>query len=464
MAIPAQTRQESTATACLQTSKNSGIELSLSRRKLLKTSAVIGAGYWIVPSLQAAESGKEPGPNDQIRVASIGIGGKGQSDARFAAQCGRTVAICDIDQKRLAGAKNDSFFQDAAVYTDYRKMFDEMADQFDAVTISTPDHNHAAPALMAMRLGKHVYCQKPLTRTIYESRLVGEVARQSGVATQMGNQGSADESLRRQAALLKAGVLGKVSEVHVWTNRPIWPQGGKSQPACECPDYIAWDEWIGPAKFRPYAKGYHPFVWRGYWDYGTGALGDIACHALNMAFAGLDLRNPISVVAETSGHDREMFPGWSKITFEFPATEKRDAVKFFWYDGGMLPDPERFPKVPFDKLGGCLIVDEKGQPMPLEAEGVQVEFEKAPRPDELGHFQEWFASMQSGKPAFSNFADHAGPLTETVLLGNLAVWAATQEGAAGAKVEWDAQNLKANLPGVEELIKPIYRTGWTLDV
>ena len=223
-----------------------------------------------------AEEGKKPGPNDQIRVASIGIGGKGASDARFAAKFGKTVAICDIDEKRLAGTKRDPLFEDAAVYTDYRKLFDEMGDKIDAVTVSTPDHNHAAASLMAMRLGKHVYCQKPLTRTIYESRLVGQVARDTGVATQMGNQGSAETELRRRAALLKAGALGKVSEVHVWTNRPIWPQGGKAQQPCPCPEHIKWEEWIGPAKFRPYAKGYHPFVWRGYWDFGTGALGDIA--------------------------------------------------------------------------------------------------------------------------------------------------------------------------------------------
>ena len=440
----------------------------VSRRQLVKTSAAIGAGYWITSGLQAAEEGKKPGPNDQIRVASIGIGGKGASDARFAAKFGKTVAICDIDEKRLAGTKRDPLFEDAAVYTDYRKLFDEMGDKIDAVTVSTPDHNHAAASLMAMRLGKHVYCQKPLTRTIYESRLVGQVAREKGVATQMGNQGSADTELRRRAALLKAGALGKVSEVHVWTNRPIWPQGGKAQQPCPCPEYIKWEEWIGPAKFRPYAKGYHPFVWRGYWDFGTGALGDIACHTLNMAFAGLDLRNPISVVAETSGHDREMFPSWSKITFEFAPTEKRDAVKFFWYDGGKLPDPERFPKVPFSKLGGSLVVGDKGlmvegQPLPPEVEAVAVDFDKAPSSDESGHFEEWFNSMKTGKAAFSNFADHAGPLTETVLLGNLAVWTATQQGAAGAKVEWNAKDLKANLPGVEELIKPTYRKGWILD-
>ena len=435
------------------------------RRRFLQTSAAIGAGYWVAGGVQAQESNS---PNERIAMASVGIGGKGSSDSSDADKHGEMVAICDIDTKRLEGAK--AKFPKAKAFTDFRKMLEEMEDSIDAVTVSTPDHCHAPAGLMAMRMGKHCFCQKPMTHSIYEARLMAQVAREKGLATEMGNQGTAESGLREAAALVKAGMLGEVSEVHVWTNRPIWPQGGPRPKEDPVPPEVKWEEWLGPAPYRPYAKGaYHSFAWRGWWDFGTGALGDMACHTMNMPFAALDLRDPISVQAETSGHNKDSYPKWSIINYEFPATDARPAVKFVWYDGGKRPDKELIDgRTPSGS--GCVIIGEKGKIYSSndyganfdilgDVEKPEVEFERSP-----GHFQEWVRAIKGGQPAMSNFPDYAGPLTETVLLGNLAVWAAADEGM-GEKVEWDAKNMKVlNVSGLEEIVKPVYREGYVLDV
>jgi len=439
------------------------------RRRFLKTSAAAGIGFWVAGGLRARGSDS---PNERIAMASVGIGGKGSSDSADAANSGEMVAICDIDTQRLEGAKQR--YPNAKVFTDFRKMLEEMEGSIDAVTVSTPDHTHAAAGLMAMRMGKHCFCQKPMTHSIYEARLMGQVAREKGVATEMGNQGTAESGLREAAAIVKAGALGTVSEVHVWTNRPIWPQGGPRPEPEDCPPHIEWDLWIGPAPFRPYAQGYHPFAWRGWWDFGTGALGDMACHTMNMPFAALDLRDPTSVQAVTSGHNKDSYPKWSVITYEFPANDTRPALKMLWYDGGKRPDKElldgRNPSG-----SGCVIIGEKGKIYSPNDYGAsyeilgdvqkpEVEFERSP-----GHFAEWVRAIKGGQPAMSNFPDYASPLTETVLLGNLAVWVAAESGAEGEvvegeKVEWDAKNLKAtNVPGLETIVKPVYREGYTLD-
>ena len=305
-----------------------------SRRDFMKTTAATGIGFWVAAGLHAEET---QSPNEAIAMASIGIGGKGSSDSKDAGKFGRMVAICDVDEKRL-NAKGSNEFPQAKRYTDYRKMLEEIGDKIDAVTVSTPDHNHAAASLMAMRMGKHCFCQKPLTRTIYETRLMAQVAKEKKLATQMGNQGTALSSLRKAAAVIKNGTLGAVKEVHVWTNRPVWPQGSPRPEEAKCPAGLNWDEWIGPAPMRPYARGvYHPFAWRGWWDFGCGALGDMACHTMNMPYMALDLRDPISARAETTGHDKDYFPSKSIIVYEFAATASRPALNFFWYDGGNLP-------------------------------------------------------------------------------------------------------------------------------
>jgi predicted dehydrogenase len=393
------------------------------------------------------------------------VSGKGTEDSTDAGRFGEMVAICDVDERPLSAAAER--WPKAAKFFDFREMLDKMGKRIDAVTVSTPDHCHAPAALMAMRMGKHCFVQKPLTRTMYEARLLGQVAREQKVATQMGNQGTASSNLRRAAALLRAGALGKVSAVHVWTNRPIWPQGIARPKEVPAPANLKWNLWIGPAPFRPYGEGYHPFKWRGWWDFGSGALGDIACHSVNMAYMGLDLQHPSAVVATTSGHNRDSYPSWSIITFEFPAKGGRPAVKLFWYDGGKFPPDELLDgRKPSDN--GCCVVGDKGK---LYAPGgyadndlqflggardMKVEFPRSP-----GHFEEWVNAIRGGPPAMSNFPNYAGPLTEVVLLGNLAVWAADK--GEGKRIEWDAKNLKTlNAPEVEHLVRPVYRKGYTL--
>lgn len=424
------------------------------RRRFLKKAGVATAGFWVAGGVSSIA---KESPNERLRMASIGIGGKGDSDSKDAARHGDMVAVCDVDKNRLAGALRR--FSGAKGYTDFRKMLDEMGDSIDAVTVSTPDHMHAPAALMAMRKGIHCFCQKPLTRTIYEARLVGQVAREKKLATQMGNQGTASDKLRRSAHWLKNGAIGKVQELHIWTDRAKgwWPQGVDRPAPSTPPKHLSWDHWLGVAPKQPYAAGYHPFKWRGWWDFGTGALGDIACHVVSMPFMGLDLRNPTSVAAETSGHNKVSFPKWSIITFEFAATDVRPAVKLVWYDGGKLPAKKLLGGRDPSPKGGSLAIGDKGILLNNKlldgGEPVDVKFPHSP-----GHFEEWIRAVKGGEQAMSNFPDYAGPLTEVMLLGNLAVW-------SGEKVEWDAVNLKVkNIKRLESIIKPTYRKGYTLDV
>lgn len=433
-----------------------------SRRSFLQTSAAIGAGYFVAAGTQRqARAYFAP---DKVRIACVGVGGKGSSDSDDSGKNGEVVAICDVDEKQLASKAKK--WPGAKQYRDFRKMLEEMDKSIDAVTVSTPDHTHAAAAVMAMSMGKGCFCQKPLTHSIYEARRLAEVAREKKVATQMGNQGTSNSGVRKAAAMIQAGVLGDVKEVHVWTNRPIWPQGGDRPKEEAVPANLDWDLWIGPAKMRPYGKGYHPFAWRGWWDFGTGALGDMACHTMNMPFMALDLRDPVSVQAETAGHNKDSYPKWSLITYDFAATSKRPAVKLFWYDGGKRPEAELINgKKPSGS--GCCLIGSKGKlyspndygaefELMNGAEPKEVEFEQSP-----GHFVEWIEAIKGGKPARSNFPDYACALTETVLLGNLAVWVAAT--GKGDKVEWDAKNLKAkNVSGLEHILKPEYRKGYTI--
>ena len=436
------------------------------RRRFLKTTALTGVGVFVAGTA-AAEDSKSP--NERIRFACIGVGGKGSSDSGDAKGHGDVVAICDIDDSTLEKAASKSF-PNAAKYNDFRKMLDEMGKSIDAVTVSTPDHMHAPASALAMRMGKGCFTQKPLTHTIYEARKLGEIAREMKVATQMGNQGTSFTPLRKTAAVIGAGAIGGVKEVHVWTNRPIWPQGGSRPPEAPVPANVHWDLWLGPAPQRPYAPGYHPFAWRGWWDFGTGALGDMACHTVNMPFMALDLRDPTGVQAETSGHNKESYPKWSIITYDFPANGTRGAVTMKWYDGGKKPGPELFDGEQVSETGVLLIGDkgklfapgdycEKGYKLLGGASDPKVEFEASP-----GHFTEFAKAIKGEIPqARSNFADYAGPLTETILLGNLAVWAAPEAGSAGKKIDWDAKNLKpTNAPEVENIVKTEYREGYKL--
>ncbi|MGL6193804.1 MAG: Gfo/Idh/MocA family oxidoreductase, partial [Thermoguttaceae bacterium] len=405
-------------------------------------------------------------------------------------------------------------FKGVPAFTDYREMFDKMGDKIDACTISTPDHTHACITLEAMRRKKHCYTQKPLTRTIYEARLLGNVAKEMGVCTQMGNQGSSEPSLRKAAAQLRAGALGDVQEVHIWTDRPIWPQGLNPKPTSSLTDFaektrkehspeetealvkqmaegikkdlannIDWESWIGPAKFREYFPGsYHSFVWRGWWDFGTGALGDIACHSVNMPMKGLGLGAPSRVQATTSGHDFDIFPSWSVIEYEYPANDWRPALKFVWYDGGKMPGDDILAKCDINgrPTGGSLIIGSKGVMNGTSLIGCEpiknVEVQYAPEHSEHNdtdsrNMYEFCVAIQEGKPerCFSNFPNQAGPLTEAMLLGNLAVWTAFLPERQGEPIHWDAEKMAVtNLdsirtPGTADLIKPAYRKGFRLD-
>src|SRR5438132_13043882 len=366
------------------------------RRQFLKQASLAGFGFWVAGGLMRADSRSA---NEKLNIACIGVGGKGLSDTEHASRFGNIVALSDIDDNRL-NAERLKKFEKAKRYNDFRKMFDDMHKTIDAVTVSTPDHTHAVAAMTAMKLGKHVYCQKPLAHTVFEARAMREAAAQFQVATQMGNQGSASDKLREAIEVIQSGAIGPVREVHVWTNRPIWPQAPSvtTRPldTPQVPKHVHWDLFLGPAPVRPYAvyppdkkgerKGaYHPFNWRGWWDFGTGALGDMACHTCNLPFRALKLGYPLSVLAESGEINPETYPAWERIIFQFPARDELPAVKFTWYEGrkdgqrmlppkdlldeavralppppgrdGKIPPPPKDPVPP----SGILMVGDKGR-------------------------------------------------------------------------------------------------------
>ena len=479
-----------------------------SRRQFLKTSTLTAGGF-----LLAAGNASKPARASALQdlaVAGIGVGGKGNGDIKQAGFYAKVVAICDVDRNTLEGVGKT--FPDAKQYVDFRELFAEMGDKIDAATISTADHMHAVQTAAAMKLGKHVYTQKPLTRTIWEARRLAELAKEKHLCTQMGNQGSAEQSLRDVAAQLRAGVIGKVKEVHISTNRPIWPQGPNrrmtlarfSEEAkaadgaaaeqkieemkgkiAEAKKRLEWDLWLGVAPEREFWPGlYHSFVWRGWWDFGTGALGDIACHACNQSFKAFGLYNPIWAQATTSGHDFDSFPLKSVVEIGFGPTETRGEAKFVWYDGNTP-----IPKSVYEKYGvqnaGGVIIGEKGAAFggSFRAEGgAEIPWLKDAEPyrraavDEAHsdgdsrHKKEWIDAIREGKPenCWSNFVDNAGPLTESVLMGNLAVWTASEADKPGERIEWDAASMtvknadQIKTPKTTDLIKPIFREGYEM--
>jgi predicted dehydrogenase len=436
------------------------------RRQFVKTSAALGAGFWVAGGVSPRVA---RAANEEIRFACIGVGGKGVEDSDNIGRLGKVVAICDVDGEKLDTAQKK--FPEAKAYFDYRKLLDEMHDSIDAVTVTTPDHTHAVISLSAMALGKHIYCQKPMTHSIEEARLMALRASEKQLVTQMGNQGTALEGLRRSAALIRAGVIGKPKEVHVWTNRPIWPQGVGTKPATsDPPPHVHWDLWLGPAKFHKFSPEIHPFNWRGYWAFGTGALGDMACHTLNMSYMALDLNNAVSVQADAEEHDKYAYPGKATIEYQFAANDWRPAVKLFWYDGGRRPlallkdcpkEPSEKPDEPSKHFtSGALIVGEKGK---FYSPGDYAENDKQSgtiiggqftmlrdisTPVEIvtspGHYEEFANAIRGEGKTASNFPGYASGLTETVLLGNLAVW------ARGHRIDWDSATMGTTLTKVDE--------------
>ena len=432
----------------------------ITRRDFIKGSA-IGVGSFLF--LRDSRSAFGFPANEKLNIALIGAGGKGH--ANLGGVSGENiVALCDVDSRRAADAFKA--YPDVPKFTDYRRMLDKMHKEIDAVVVSTPDHTHAAASIRAMKMGKHVYCEKPLTHTIYEARLMKETARKHKVATQMGNQGTAGNGLREAVEVIRAGCIGQVREVHIWSNRPVWPQGiNRPTEVQEIPKELAWDLWLGPAPTRGYNAAYLPFVWRGWKAFGTGAIGDMGCHTMNLTYMALQLNNPISVEAETFEGTDESYPKRSIVRYVFPARGNMPPCKLTWYDGGLKPPAYVLPGR--DMPGsGCVMISDKGILFSPDDYGWTYELipeenfadMKKPEPTlprSPGHYLEWIAACKGGQPAMSNF-DYASGLTEMALLGNLAV-------LVGEPIYWDAERMRAiNCPKADYFVNTPYRKGWTL--
>jgi hypothetical protein len=470
----------------------------MTRRQFIYSSAVAAGATALTGLLVAAP--RKIASTDKLRIACVGGGGKGSSDIHCCRE-EEIVAICDADQKMAAEscAKNPN----AKFYYDWREMFEKEGKNIDAVMVSIPDHLHAMVASHAIKMGKHVYCQKPLTQTVYEARYLRKLAKENGVVTQMGNQGSSSDGLRRAVEVVHAGLIGPIQQIHVWSNRPVWPQGvTRPEGKDPVPETFKWDSWLGPAPSRPYKHihpdtnkaCYHPFNWRGWFDFGTGALGDMACHTVNMPFRAAKLGYPKSVeLLDHSELNPDTYPKTAKIRFVFPAREGLPETEFFWYDGNPT-DKQVKPLRPGEELtkeikdlmetvpdSGALLVGEKGHIFSPDDYGTKFflrlndekelvdskthEAVKAvpmslPRNEHPGDMDpkqhlEWIAACKGGPMPYSNF-DVAAYLTEIILLGCIAL-------RVGKKLEWDGPNMRAtNAPEASQYVKRVYRKGWEL--
>jgi hypothetical protein len=435
----------------------------ISRRHFVRGAAAIGA-FSIVPR-HVLGGPRHVTPSDKLNIAGIGIGGRGEGDLH---ECGseNIVALCDVDDKYAARVYEK--YPKARKWHDYRRMLDEQKD-IDAVVIATPDHTHAVISMAAIERGKHVYCEKPLTHCIWEARRIAEAAREAGVATQLGNQGQASEGNRLVSEFIWDGAIGPVREVHAWCNRYISPRGiGRPQDTPPVPETLKWDLWLGPAPHRPYHPAYLPFSWRGWWDFGTGVLGDIGCHQLDPVFRALKLGYPTGVEACSSGVNEETAPQSSIVRFEFPERDGMPPLKLSWYDGGLMPPrpAELEEGRRFGNADDNLFIGDDGKMLGhrLIPESRMKDYKKPPQkiPRSPGHHKEWLIACKGGPPARSNF-DWAGPLTEVVLLGNVALKMEKQLYEKGLKLLYDGPNMKVtNLPEANRHIRDAYRDGWTL--
>jgi hypothetical protein len=443
---------------------------TLNRRQFLnRTTVAAGAAAFAFPYI-----GRVLGANERLNIACIGVGGKGDSDSSDAAKCGgNIIAICDVDKNTLA--KKGQQFAKAKQYQDYRKLLDEMGNEIDGVTVSTPDHNHGVASIRAMKMGKHCFTQKPLVQTVQEARTMRQLSKEKKLATQMGNQGSAENGLRRSIEVIQSGVIGEPLELHVWSNRPVWPQGfDRPSGSDPVPANVDWDLWLGPAADRPFKKDvYHSFNWRGWYEFGTGALGDMACHTVNMPFRALKLGYPNVIECELASRIYpETFPLTTRIRFEFPEREGLPPLKFWWYDGN--PGGDITPLRPHaDKVkeilatqgklpgSGALVIGDKGKLFSPDDYGAnfylalkdEEEFKSGNNheaakdipqtiPRSPGHMEEWIRMMKDG--------------TETILLGCIALRV-----GEGYRVEWDGPNMKStNLPQAAQFVSRKNRKGW----
>jgi predicted dehydrogenase len=467
---------------------------SVTRRQFIYYSALAASGAALTG--YAKPQPRRISPNEKLNIAGVGAGGKGASDLRCCSD-ENIVALCDVNEASAAATR--AKFPNAKFYKDYRVML-EKEKSIDAVDIATADHMHAVIAATAIKMGKHVYCQKPLTHDVYEARMLRSLAREYGVATQMGNQGSASDGLRRAVEVVHAGLIGPVRQAYVWTNRPVWRQGMERPEGTDpVPAGLDWDLWLGTAPLRPFKDKwpatvvggrrdvYQPWVWRGWFDFGTGALGDMACHTVNWPFRALKLEYPTEIEAECTGLTKEMYPTSSKIRFEFPARGEQPPVTLWWHDGGNKPPKDVTANIVsmLDQVSGsgCLLVGEKGElfspddgdgdfrffaklkgdkelTRATDHEAVKAIPQIIPRnqfkggTDERQH-QEWIAACKGGPAPYSNF-DVAAYLTEIMLLGCVAM-------RTGKKLEWDGPKMRAtNAPEASQYVKRNYRKGWTL--
>ena len=443
---------------------------TISRRAFLGGSAA-AAAMTIVPASVLGGPGRTP-PSEKLNIAGIGVGGQGRWDLDNL-NSENVVALCDVDWARAA----DTFktYPKAKKYRDFRVMLAKEKG-IDAVVVATPDHNHAAASMMAIKMGKHVYCEKPLTRTVHEARAIAKAAREAGVATQMGNQGMAFEGNRLINEWIWDGAIGPVREVHAWSDRPthngqlFWAQGvERPKDTPPVPSTLDWNLWLGPAPYRPYNPAYVPFAWRGWWDFGSGGLGDMGIHNLAPAFSALKLGPPESVYSSSTLVYKETLPLASTVHYQFGAREGMPPVKLHWYDGGMLPPrPDELEDTrELSREDGLIFVGDKGK-MYVEGwggnsprlipEAKMKAYERPPKtlPRSIGHHKEWIAACKTGSETRSNF-DFAGPLTEAVLLGTVSVR------MGGKRLDWDSRNFKiTNLPEANKYLHYEYRSGWTL--
>jgi predicted dehydrogenase len=470
-----------------------------SRRNFIRNAGIAAAGFYIIPRHVMGRG--FIAPSDKLNIGSIGVGGKGEGDIREFLKSPHVnmVALCDVDDRQ--SIKSRGLCPKATYYKDFREMLKKEKNNIDAVSVSTPDNVHAVAALAAMQLGKHVYVQKPMAHDIYEARILTQAAQKYKVVTQMGNQGGSGDGVRRAKEIYDAGLIGRVHTVHAWTNRPVWPQGIPNPSGqFPIPPELDWDLWQGPAKSIEYNPAYLPFNWRGWWAYGTGALGDMACHIMDPFFRILPVKYPNTVEASVSMIWKEMWndtqnydacPPSTIVHFNFPCTDNKGDIKLSWYDGGLLPPlPEELTNE--DKFGnwdgGILFIGKKGKLM-MDCYGenprlLPTKFmkEKKLPPQTLprvteGHYLQWVNACMAGfeKTALSSSFDYAGPFAESILLGNLAIRSFVARNPNGKgwddkylgrkKLMWDAANMKiTNFDDANGFVKRTYRDGWTLDL
>ena len=451
----------------------------VSRRRFMGQAAA-AAGITVLPRYVLGGEG-QTAPSNTLNVAKIGCGGMGGADLKKVAECGANiVALCDVDTRVTKGVAET--YPTAKQYQDFRRMFDAMEKDIDAAVVSTPDVVHAVASMWAIKRGKHVYTQKPLTRTVREARLITEAALKHKVVTQMGNQGHGGQGLPATTEFVKAGAIGTIREAHTWSDRPKgwWPQPvSPPRYSDPVPKELDWDLWLGPMPRRPFVEKwrdgqfkdkpvFHRHNWRGWWDFGAGAMGDMACHNMDPAFYALELGAPTSVKATCSGFNRFSFPTWSVIEWEFPAKGGRPAVKLFWHDGGKMP--ARPEELEADrKMGdnGCMFIGDKGKMMGggwagfcrIIPEAKMKEFKAPPKtlPRSIGHYKEWVEACKGAEIVPGSNFGYSGPMTEAILLGNIALW------YSGQKLLWDAAKMQfTNKPEANRLLHYRCRKGWEL--